>query len=353
VTHTTGNPWGYAAPGAHIDWGLFPCGAAWLCRHLWEQYEFTQDGQYLRDKAYPVMREAAEFWLENLVEYKGYLTSAPAVSAEHASVMGYLTPGPYQDNAMIGDLFDNVVAASKVLDTDAEFRAKVEQARSRFMPLRIGRLGQLQEWADDLDKPDDHHRHFMHIYAVHPGQSLNPLEQPELAAAARKSMDLRGDGDVPMPDEPYLGGNWSRGWKVWVFARLLDGNRADKIFSQLIGQAGLENLMTYQQMPKAGGKRTPMQLDGSVSTPGFMAEMLLQSQFGELHLLPALPSAWKTGSVEGLAARGGCRVDISWQGGQLVKATIRVPKDGMTPPIRLAGKSIDPSKDERIEIKRN
>jgi alpha-L-fucosidase 2 len=165
ITHTTGNIWGYASPGASVEWGLFPCGAAWLCRHLWEQYEFTQNTQYLREKTYPVMKEAAEFWLANLVEYKGYLTSAPAVSAEHASVLGHLTPGPYQDNAMIGDLLDNVVAASKVLNTDDDFRAKVEQARSRLMPMRIGRFGQLQEWADDLDKPEDHHRHFMHIYA--------------------------------------------------------------------------------------------------------------------------------------------------------------------------------------------
>ena len=353
VTHSTGNVWGYASPGANLEWGMFPSGAAWLCRHLWEQYEFTQDVRYLREQAYPVMREAAEFWLENLVDYKGYLVSAPAVSAEHPSVLGHLTPGPYQDNAMVGDLFDNVVAAAKVLDTDAEFRAKVEQTRSRMMPWRVGRLGQLQEWADDLDRPDDHHRHYMHIYAVHPGQMINPLEQPARAAAAKKSMDLRGDGDVPMPDEPHLGGNWSRGWKVWIFARLLDGNRADKIFSQLIGQAGMENLMTYQQVPAAGGKRTPMQLDGSVSTPGFVAEMLLQSQFGELHLLPALPSAWKSGSVEGLRARGGCRVNLSWADGQLVKATISGLNNRKLPPIRLAGKLVDVSNDARIEIRPN
>lgn len=351
ITHTTGNIWGYASPGASVEWGLFPCGAAWLCRHLWEQYEFTQDIAYLREKAYPVMKEAAVFWLANLVEYKGFLTSAPAVSAEHASVLGYLTPGPYQDNAMIGDLFDNVVAASTVLNADDGFRAKVEQTRSRLMPMRVGRFGQLQEWADDLDKPVDHHRHFMHIYALHPGQTLNPLERPELAAAARKTMDMRGDGDAAMPDEPHLGGNWSRGWKVWVFARLFDGNRADRIFSQLIGQAGLENLMTYQQVPRPEGRRTPMQLDGSASTPGFVAEMLLQSHFGELHLLPALPSAWKTGSVTGLVARGGCRVDLAWRAGQLVTATIMVPQGGKVPVVRLAGEVIDATKDSRIKLK--
>ena len=352
VTHATGNVWGYTAPGASVEWGLFPSGAAWLCRHLWEQYEFTQDKQYLRDKAYPVMREAAEFWLENLVEYNGFLVSAPAVSAEHPSTIGYLTPGPYQDNAMVGDLLDNVAAASRLLDIDAEFRAKVEQTRSRMMPLRIGRLGQLQEWADDLDRPDDHHRHYMHIYAVHPGQMINPLEQPELAAAAKKSMDLRGDGDVPMPDEPHLGGNWSRGWKIWIFARLFDGARADKIFSQLIGQAGMENLMTYQQVPRPDGRLTPMQLDGSASTPGFVAELLLQSQFGELHLLPALPPAWKKGTIQGLTARRSCRVDLSWENGQLVNATVTVPKDGKLPRLRLAGRAIEPT-DPRVHIKRN
>jgi alpha-L-fucosidase 2 len=298
------------------------------------------------------MREAAEFWLENLVEYKGNLVAAPAVSAEHASSLGYLTPGPYQDNAMIGDLFDNVLEAAKVLDADGTFCKQVEQARSRLMPLRIGKLGQLQEWADDLDRADDHHRHYMHIYAVHPGQMINPLEKPELAAAAKRTMDLRGDGDVPMPDEPHLGGNWSRGWKVWIFARLLDGDRADRIFSQLIGQAGMENLMTYQQVPTAGGKRkTPMQVDASISVPGFVAEVLLQSQFGELHLLPALPSAWKTGRADGLVARGGCRVDLAWDRGQLTKATITAPKDKRIPPIRLAGKLIDPQNDARIRIK--
>jgi len=370
ITHTTGNVWGYASPGATLEWGMFPSGAAWLCRHLWEQYEFTQDRAYLRDKAYPVMREAAEFYLNNLVEYQGHLLVAPAVSAEQESSRGFLAP-PFQDVQMVGDLFANLVQAAKVLGVDAEFRQRVASTRDRMMPLKIGRLGQLQEWVADIDDPNCRHRHFMHLYAVHPGQQINPLSMPELAAAARSSMNLRGDGETATlrdpkynsnwpcacrhsgrPDDRAIGGNWSRAWKVWIWARLFDGNRADKIFSELIGEAGNENLTTYQQIERYSNdtRGKPMQLDGSVTIPGFIAEMLLQSQWQELHLLPALPDKWPSGSVTGLVARGGHQVDLKWDRGKLVSAAITLHKGSAAPTLRVATQLVDPSKDHRIKL---
>lgn len=370
IQHTTGNIWGYASPGASLDWGIFLSGAAWNCRHVWEQYQFTQDRAYLQEKAYPLMKEAAEFYLANLVEYQGRLVPAPAISAEHQSSLGYLEP-PFQDVQMVGDLFANVVQAAKILNVDAEFRQHVSEAREGMMALRIGRLGQLQEWVADIDDPNCRHRHFMHLYAVHPGQQINPLSMPELAAAARVSMNLRGDGDNAQrfdpkytrntwvcscrhngsPIDSAMGGNWSRAWKIWIWARLLDGNRADKIFSELIGEAGNENLTTYQQRGRTEDTYSkPMQLDGSVTTPGFIAEMLLQSQWGELHLLPALPTAWPSGNVTGLVARGGYRVDLRWNRGQVVSAAITIPKDAGAPAVRVATELIDPSRDRRIQF---
>jgi alpha-L-fucosidase 2 len=373
ITHTTGNIWGYASPGASLDWGIFLSGAAWACRHVWEQYEFTQDRNYLREKAYPLMKEAAEFYLENLMEYQGFLLPSPAISAEHQSSRGYLEP-PFQDVQMVGDLFANVVQASKVLGVDDEFSQRLTKAQARMMPPKIGRLGQLQEWVADIDDANCRHRHFMHLYAVHPGQQINPLSMPELAAAARTSMNLRGDGENAMrldpkynnqdwvcsckhngrPVDGAMGGNWSRAWKVWIWARLLDGNRADKIFSELLGEAGNENLTTYQQRGRtvdAGDTRSkPMQLDGSVTTPGFVAELLLQSHWQELHLLPALPDRWPSGSVTGLLARGGHKVDLQWDGGKLIGATITLRKGSAAPAIRVARQLTDPGKDHRIRL---
>jgi alpha-L-fucosidase 2 len=317
------------------------------------------------------MKEAAQFYLANLVEYRSHLLPAPAISAEHQSSLGYLEP-PFQDVEMVGDLFANVVEAAKVLDVDAEFRQRVAATRERMMPLKIGRLGQLQEWVADIDDPNCKHRHFMHLYAVHPGQQIDPLRMPELAAAARVSMNLRGDGENAQrfdpkysratwvcscrhngsPTDGSIGGNWSRAWKIWIWGRLFDGNRADKIFSQLIGEAGNENLTTYQQRGGANDTRAkPMQLDGSITTPGFMAEMLLQSQFGELRLLPALPNKWPSGSVTGLVARGGARVDVKWNQGKLASAVITLPKGAAAPAVRVAQQPVDPTQDRRIQLR--
>jgi alpha-L-fucosidase 2 len=218
---------------------------------------------------------------------------------------------------MINDLFTHTILASEVLNVDAEFRKRITDVRKQLLPLRIGKYGQLQEWALDIDSPHDHHRHIAHLYAVHPGTLIHPLSTPKLAEAAKKSLNMRGDGFAG-PKWPYSGGNWARTWRIWCWARLMDGNRAHKIFREMISQQSFENLMTFQHVPNS--KR--MQVDGSMSTPGFMAEMLLQSHRGEVHLLPALPDAWPSGSVRGLRARGGFVVDMSWQDGQLIHAMV-------------------------------
>jgi alpha-L-fucosidase 2 len=357
VSHTTGNIWGYAAPGRGLSWGIYPVGAAWHCQHLWDHYAFSMNEKYLREEAYPVMREAALFWLENLVPYKGYLISAPTVSAEHGakyatgSAHGYNIPGAYQDIEMIHDLFTNVIQAADILGIDAEFRNIVEASRAKLLPLKIGKHGQLQEWYADIDSPDDNHRHISHLYGVHPGRMIDPLKDKNLADAARQSLNMRGDGWM-MPKWIYSGGNWARTWRVWCWARLLDGERANKIFTEMIAEQGFENLMTFQHIPTRNPGRGPhpvnrLQVDGSMSTPGFMAEMLLQSHLGEIHILPALPSAWPRGKVEGLIARGAYVVDIEWDNGRLLKAKVKATKGGI-PKIRIAGELIDPDKDPRV-----
>jgi alpha-L-fucosidase 2 len=358
VSHTTGNIWGYAAPGAGINWGLYPVGAAWHCQHVWEQYAFSMDEDYLRATGYPVMKEATQFWLANLVPYEGSLISAPTVSAEHGvqqkdgkyqdptvgadagrpkdgSTIRYTIPGAYQDIAMIHDLFSHVIEAAEILDVDQEFREKVAQTQKKLLPLKIGKYGQLQEWALDLDSPRDHHRHIAHLYAVHPATMIHPRTTPDLAEAAKTSLNMRRDGYCGAK-WPYTGGNWARTWRVWCWARLLDGERAAKVFNEMVAEQGFENLMTCQQTPR----ERRLQVDGSMSTPGFMAEMLLQSHMGEIHLLPALPAEWPEGSVRGLRARGGFLVDMDWEHGKLRHAVVRSTVGGPCK-VRYGGKVLN------------
>ncbi|MBN2377563.1 MAG: glycoside hydrolase family 95 protein [Sedimentisphaerales bacterium] len=366
VSHTVGNIWGYTAPGAGVLWGMYPVGAAWHCQHLWEQYAFSQNKTYLRDEAYPVMKEAAEFWLANLVPFEGYLISAPTCSAEHGveKVDGrYVDPtassetgsgpgrvyalsiaGAYQDIEMIWDLFTNVMEAADVLGVDADFRRSVAEARAKLPPLKIGRYGQLQEWYEDIDSLKDHHRHIAHLYAVHPGREINPFTTPELAEAAKRSLNIRGDGRFPV--FIYAGGSWARCWRFWCWARLLDGDRALKILSGIITEQGVENMMTFQHTPPNG---KPIQFDVSMGLSGGITEMLLQSHLGEIHLLPALPKTWPAGSVTGLRARGDYLVDIFWRDGSLTNCLIR-SLAGQTPTVRLQGQLIELEQDKRVKF---
>jgi alpha-L-fucosidase 2 len=382
ISHTVGNIWNYAAPGFVLKWGLYTMGSAWHCRHVWSQYEYTHDTEYLKNKGYPILKEAAEFWLENLVEKDGKLISAPTVSAEHAiqvengevkkysdhdSEPGnvdnkriYTVPG-FQDIEMIHDLFTNVIKASEALNTDKAFRNKVIAARSKLYPLKTGKYGQLQEWIYDYDNARDHHRHISHLYAVYPGEMISVNKTPELAEAAKVSLNMRDEGSIK-PVWPWTGGNWSMAMRSACWARLHDGERAIKIYNTLQKETGFENLMTSQPFNSlwydthsfaiVPPSDYPMQVDASMATPGIFAEMLLQTEDNTLYLLPALPTEWPEGEIKGLCARGGYVVNIAWEYGQLTKAEIIVPKGAKAPTLFAKGKQLSKS-DKRIIIKKS
>ena len=313
VLHHNTDLWRATTP-VDGSWGIWPMGEAWLANQMWDHYEFSEDREFLRRQAYPAMKEAAEFVLGALVEapagtpFAGRLVTNPSTSPENQYIVDgkpeHLTYASTMDIELIRELFENCRRAAEVLGTDTEFRSELDQAQNRLPPLQIGRRGQLQEWIEDYPEAEPAHRHVSHLYSLYPGQDISLETAHDFAAAAEKSLELRGDG----------GTGWSTVWRVALWARLRNPERA---------YANLKLLITKSTLPNMFDLCPPFQIDGNLGGPAAITEMLIQSTPEEIRVLPALPQQWPSGSLKGVRVRGGGKVDVAWKDGRLTELKLQ------------------------------
>lgn len=343
TAHSICNLWGFTAPGEHPSWGATNTGGAWLCQHLYQHFLFTKDIEYLKE-IYPVMKGAAQFFNSVMIEENehSWLVTAPTSSPENSFYLpdgkiASVCMGPTMDIQIITELYQNVIASAELLNIDKEFCDTLRNALAKFPPMQISEEGYLQEWLVDYEEPEIHHRHVSHLFGLHPGRLITKTKTPEFYEACKMSLERRGDE----------GTGWSRAWKINFWARLHDGERAYKLLKNLLQPAMVGDRVGAGTYPNLFCAHPPFQIDGNFGGTAGIAEMLLQSHDGFIEVLPALPSAWKTGHFKGLCAENGAVVDCYWENGIVKEIKIK-SKIGGTYYIMMPDGSV-----KEIKLKKN